>query len=159
MISWTFDPLIRRNAYFNLCKLAARPRLYIPDFYGEMVDGINTGDRSDRLVVEWPLRATEVAEACAGSAHEFDASGLLAAGAGIALEEDARGRPRRHAVSNRFVLVNPPADIERLRVDDPVIARVWRYDLRHVLLGLLDQGARIIGFSRRDGYILDRAGA
>lgn len=54
-ISWTFDPLIRRNAYFNLAKLAARPTEYLPNFYGLMADGINNGDDSDRLLVRWQL--------------------------------------------------------------------------------------------------------
>jgi predicted GNAT superfamily acetyltransferase len=54
-ISWTFDPLIRRNAYFNLTKLAALPTEYLTNFYGLMADGINNGDDSDRLLVRWQL--------------------------------------------------------------------------------------------------------
>ena len=45
-ISWTFDPLVRRNAYFNLVKLGARATLYLPDFYGPMYDGLNRGEES-----------------------------------------------------------------------------------------------------------------
>ena len=35
-IAWTFDPLVSRNAWFNLVKLAARPVEYLPNFYGAM---------------------------------------------------------------------------------------------------------------------------
>jgi len=59
-IAWTFDPLVRRNAYFNLAKLAATPAEYLPNFYGGMNDGINGDDETDRLLVHWPLAAPEV---------------------------------------------------------------------------------------------------
>lgn len=52
---WTFDPLIRRNAYFNLAKLGVRVVDFQPDFYGEMDDIVNAGDRSDRFEVSWAL--------------------------------------------------------------------------------------------------------
>ena len=55
-IAWTFDPLVSRNAYFNLVKLAAQPVEYLPNFYGPMLDTINGDDDSDRLLVRWRLR-------------------------------------------------------------------------------------------------------
>jgi predicted GNAT superfamily acetyltransferase len=55
-VEWTFDPLVRRNAYFNLCKLGTRVLRYFPDFYGELGDGLNSGDDTDRLLVEWDIR-------------------------------------------------------------------------------------------------------
>ncbi len=41
VIEWTFDPLVARNAYFNIRKLGAMPVEYLPNFYGIMGDGIN----------------------------------------------------------------------------------------------------------------------
>jgi predicted GNAT superfamily acetyltransferase len=52
---WTFDPMIARNAWFNLGKLGAVADRFYPDFYGEMTDAINAGERSDRLVIRWDL--------------------------------------------------------------------------------------------------------
>ena len=54
-ITWTFDPLVRKNAYFNLTKLGAGIVSYEPNFYGAMPDGINRGDESDRCPVSWRL--------------------------------------------------------------------------------------------------------
>lgn len=54
LITWTFDPLVRRNAWFNLEVLGARVTDYLVDFYGPMTDAINAHDETDRLVVEWP---------------------------------------------------------------------------------------------------------
>jgi len=56
-ITWTFDPLIARNAHFNLTVLGARVTEYLVDQYGSMDDGVNRGDESDRLFVSWALAA------------------------------------------------------------------------------------------------------
>ena len=56
-ITWTFDPLVRRNAWFNIAVLGARVEEYLPSFYGSMHDAINAGDESDRLYVSWDLAA------------------------------------------------------------------------------------------------------
>jgi predicted GNAT superfamily acetyltransferase len=52
---WTFDPLVARNAWFNLGKLGAVADRFGRAFYGEMSDEINRGDRTDRLVIRWDL--------------------------------------------------------------------------------------------------------
>src|SRR6266508_6282058 len=90
---WTFDPLVARNAWFNLSKLAAVASEYLPDFYGPMTDAINAGDASDRLLVAWRLEDPRVAAACSGSPAEPDAEALRSAGAVVALDEDRDGLP------------------------------------------------------------------
>ncbi len=54
-ITWTFDPLVRRNAWFNLGVLGAVVHEYLVDFYGPIDDTINSGGESDRLLVAWPV--------------------------------------------------------------------------------------------------------
>ena len=54
-ITWSFDPLVRRNCVFNFDKLGATAVEYLPNFYGTMTDEINAGDESDRLFVYWDL--------------------------------------------------------------------------------------------------------
>lgn len=53
-VTWTFDPLVRRNAWFNIEVLRAHVADYLVDFYGTMTDSINSRDESDRLIVAWP---------------------------------------------------------------------------------------------------------
>jgi predicted GNAT superfamily acetyltransferase len=53
-ITWTFDPLVRRNAWFNIEVLGAHVSEYLVEFYGPMTDSINAQDESDRLLVAWP---------------------------------------------------------------------------------------------------------
>jgi predicted GNAT superfamily acetyltransferase len=54
-IVWTFDPLVRRNAWFNLAVLGARVDEYLVDFYGPIEDAVNAGDETDRLLVAWDV--------------------------------------------------------------------------------------------------------
>jgi len=58
LITWTFDPLVRRNAWFNIGRLGALPVDYLVDFYGPMSDAINAGDASDRLLMAWEVSPT-----------------------------------------------------------------------------------------------------
>lgn len=55
VVRWTFDPLIARNAYFNIGKLGAVCDRFERDFYGEMTDVLNAGERTDRLIARWDL--------------------------------------------------------------------------------------------------------
>ena len=66
-IVWTFDPLVRRNAWFNIEVIGAHVTEYVTNFYGTMSDSINTDDESDRLVVAWPT-SDAVARPSAGPA-------------------------------------------------------------------------------------------
>ncbi|MDN3496962.1 hypothetical protein QL996_13555 [Planococcus sp. APC 4015] len=59
-ITWTFDPLVARNAHFNLRTLGTRATEYLVDHYGPMDDGVNRGDESDRIMVSWALAAPGV---------------------------------------------------------------------------------------------------
>lgn len=53
-ITWTFDPLVARNAHFFLTVLGARVTGYAVNNYG-IFGGGDAGDESDRLDVEWAL--------------------------------------------------------------------------------------------------------
>ncbi|MFD2079721.1 Predicted acetyltransferase, GNAT superfamily [Actinopolymorpha cephalotaxi] len=46
---WAYDPMLARNAHFNLDVLGARGRWFVRDYYG-VTDGAG---RSDRVIVEW----------------------------------------------------------------------------------------------------------
>ncbi|SFW79610.1 GNAT family N-acetyltransferase [Amycolatopsis australiensis] len=153
-ISWTFDPLVRRNAHFNLTKLAARPQRYLPDFYGPMHDGINGAGDSDRLMVAWDLASPPVRAAAAGVPARLDAVSLRDRGAAVALAADAGGAPVTGPADAPLVLVAVPPDIEALRRADPERGRAWRVALRDVLGGLLAGGASVTGFDRAGWYVV-----
>jgi predicted GNAT superfamily acetyltransferase len=155
-IAWTFDPLVSRNAYFNLVKLAARPAEYLPNFYGAMLDTINGDDDSDRLLVRWSLRDPAVVAACAGTIAPAQVTEELAGGAVVALGIGADGGPEPGRLAGTTSLVAVPPDIAALRAADPALAQKWRLAVREALSALIADGARIAGFDRNGWYVVRR---
>jgi predicted GNAT superfamily acetyltransferase len=153
-VHWTYDPLILRNAYFNLQKLGADAVEYLPEFYGPMTDGINSGDLSDRLLVVWRLAGPRVTAAALGVPAEPDL-----AGAAPLVSRTADGEPEVHADPDApgVLTVAVPADAEELRRADPAAALRWRVAVRDALMGGLAAGFAIAGMARDGRYLLVRA--
>ena len=125
-ITWTFDPLVRRNCVFNFEKLGAMAIEYQPNFYGTMTDAINAGDDSDRLFAYWPVQ-DQVSDAPIRTDS-------------IALKNDS-GSPKILTVdSTKAFWVELPEDIESLRKSDIELARLWRKAVRETLQPALDDG-------------------
>jgi len=129
-VTWTFDPLVRRNARFNLVRLGAEAAAYHPDFYGEMDDALNAGDPTDRLVVRWRVAAPR-------PPVEADVGSLLAGGAMVALRVGPRDEPQALAGGAAVRLCQVPEDIVAMRRDRPDMALAWRLALRSGLGGAL----------------------
>jgi predicted GNAT superfamily acetyltransferase len=60
LVEWTFDPLETKNAHFNINRLGAICRRYIPNFYGITTSPLHRGLPTDRLLVEWHLDTKRV---------------------------------------------------------------------------------------------------
>jgi len=150
LIGWTFDPLVARNAWFNLSKLGAVPTGYLEDFYGPMTDAINAGMASDRLLLAWRLDDPAVAAACAGQPRQpppVPAEEALAVGRDL--------EPVVGATDAKAVTVAVPPDVEAL---GPEQRRAWRRAVRQVLGGRLAGGATVTGFLRHpDRYLVERS--
>ncbi len=77
LIKWTFQPEKARNAFFNLEKLGAEVRDFMPNFYGSDY-GSGTGEanaiaiRSDRLFGIWELDSPKVRELAEGKKYETE---------------------------------------------------------------------------------------
>jgi predicted GNAT superfamily acetyltransferase len=68
LVEWTFDPLELKNAHFNLNRLGAICRRYLPNLYGLTTSPLHRGIVTDRLVAEWPLDSPRVVAAIQGLA-------------------------------------------------------------------------------------------
>lgn len=112
---WTYDPLQGANACFNLHKLGAETRRYYVNYYGEMHDALNRGTDSDRVEVDWWLRAPRV-------------------------ESLMRGAPVPPAARGDVLRIAVPADITALRRRDPAAAGRWRHDTRRRFLDAFAAG-------------------
>lgn len=144
---WTFDPLVRRNAYVNLEVVGARAASFHPDFYGAMTDEINAGDVSDRLEAVWTLT-----DPLPSPAHRLAGQRQEAAGEPLLVERD--GRPSRTVTEpGPGALLPVPDDYERLRRDEPDRARAWRSACRAVLETAYGAGLEV-GRVTGAGYVL-----
>ena len=155
-IAWTFDPLVSRNAYFNLVKLGAQPAEYLPNFYGTMLDSINGDDDSDRLLVRWRLRSPHVVAASGGQHTPAKLAAELAAGATVGLGVSDDGAPVAGDLDGSTVVVAVPPDIGDLRSRDSALAAQWRFAVREALSALMADGGRIEGFDRSGWYVVRR---
>ena len=162
-ITWTFDPLIARNAHFNISRLGARPQTYYVDFYGVMDDSANRGQPSDRIEAIWDLAGPSTVAAGNGARPPTpDIDALLDSGAQVllAVGEDERPVAGGQARQATTALVGIPRDIETLRRSDPQRALDWRYRLRAALALLMaDRSWRVTNFARDGWYVLSRDSA
>ncbi|HZD38664.1 MAG TPA: GNAT family N-acetyltransferase [Actinomycetes bacterium] len=160
VVTWTFDPLVRRNAFFNLVKLGAEIVEYLPDFYGRMDDAINAGDETDRCLVSWRLGSQRAVAASRGADLEPELGASRRDGARVLLERDAAGEPvtREADPGARALLIQVPGDIVAVRAADPDLALRWRRALRAVMGEALDRGLAATGITRSGWYLLERPG-
>jgi predicted GNAT superfamily acetyltransferase len=130
VVRWTFDPLVARNAYFNLHKLGAVGDRFHRDFYGPMEDAINRGDRSDRLVVRWDLQQEPGPPAAVSTPAE------------VALGAAPDGSPQRHPTGAGATHVRTVVPREHLpmRGEQPDVAKAWRDVVADVFEELFGQG-------------------
>ena len=144
-ITWTFDPLVRRNAVFNLEKLGATAVEYLVNFYGEMHDELNRGEQSDRLFAVWPTKpATSTTASNAFADGQQPSMPRL-----VAIRVDAYGSPQIDSAIDSLIekrdafCLELPADIEQLRSANPDAASKWRLAVREVLKPAFERGAII----------------
>ncbi|MFT4265500.1 MAG: GNAT family N-acetyltransferase [Nocardioides sp.] len=141
-IRWTFDPLVARNARFNLSVLGATASEYEQAFYGVMSDDLNGDDEADRLVAIWELAP----EPPAPGAEELQLGGTPSADGPdgdpfLRLDGDARW-------------IRVPRDIVALRRTRPAQASAWREVVREQFLDAFAADLVATGVSRSSWYHL-----
>jgi predicted GNAT superfamily acetyltransferase len=140
-MKWTFDPLVGRNARFNLMKLGAIGAEYAIDFYGVMADEVQGDDETDRLTVQWRLDApSQPAEVRAPE----NPTGLAPDGGPLTAKD------------NSVIWCRVPHDIVALRRDDAAQASGWRLALREVMEPAFAKGYVATGMSRDGWYRLEQ---
>jgi len=124
-ISWTFDPLVSRNAKLNLIKLGVNITSYHPNFYGDMPDALNAGDESDRLMVSWKVVGENP------------------------VKRDIISTPKP-----TDILIQIPADIVAIRSRDKQENLSWRRKVREQFLQAFEKGGQVVGFSTNSEYVV-----
>ena len=124
-ISWTFDPLVSRNAKLNLIKLGVNISSYHPNFYGEMPDSLNAGDESDRLMVSWKV-----------------------------IGDNPLQRELVSIPNPNDILIQIPVDIVEIRSRDREENLSWRRKVREQFLRAFEKGGQVVGFSTNSEYVV-----
>lgn len=175
-VYWTFDPLVARNAHFNLNRLGVRVEDYVPQMYGESTSRLHEGLGTDRFLVAWDLASYRppgsdrgdagtsadegdaVRERPSGAAGSSEGDGPTATGRDAATDGPAPdgvpahvGLPSGGAEEGPVsappvVRVEIPSDVHAVREEDPEAAAEWRERTRDAFLSRLDAGYRVIGF-------------
>lgn len=125
-VAWTFDPLVARNAYFNLHKLGARIVEYKRDVYGsDLADQINRGMETDRFVAVW--------DTLVGSTADAQNVVYCHSAAVPVLTMENRGGPLLSDPwpnSADSLLTDVPLDFTQLILHDARRAEEWRLSFR-----------------------------
>jgi predicted GNAT superfamily acetyltransferase len=158
LITWTYDPLLARNAQLNIAKLGAVCTTYLPNLYGTMRDGLNAGLPSDRFQVDWWITTELVADRLSRAPGDRPRlADLSAAGAVWLNPPGSDGTPQPPDPSSPIVepgttvLVEIPADFLALKAADPALALRWRLSTRAAFHVLFRQGYAVTDFLREPG--------
>ncbi len=183
-ITWTYDPLLSKNAHLNITRLGAVCSTYLKEAYGEMRDALNTGLPSDRFQVDWWVNTKRVDRRLSHKARlPLDLAHFLAAGAEIinpsqrgvanwprpgplpalgdlAPPQTLAGEEGGRRQGDTLILVEIPADFQGLRSAEPALALEWRMHTRQIFETLFDLGYLVTDFiylrgtSPRSYYVL-----
>ena len=124
-ITWTFDPLVARNAKLNLIKLGVEISAYHPNFYGDMPDALNAGDESDRVMASWQVIGDQpVAKSVIKNPDKAD------------------------------TLIKIPEDIVTIRNKDISENLKWRHKVREEFMNAFEKGGKVVGFSANNEYVV-----
>lgn len=151
LITWTYDPLESLNARFNIGKLGAVCRHYLPNFHGDMT-GINTGLPTDRFEAEWWVTQNRVAARTERKWRPLKLEALLAGGAILANEATVNDAglpvPPLNYVSrpSNLMLVEIPANFQDIKRADMPLAQRWRMHTRDIFESMFASGFIVTDF-------------
>lgn len=159
-ITWTYDPLLSRNAFLNITRLGAVCSTYRRNEYGELRDDLNVGLPSDRFQVDWWVNSKRVERRLSRKARlPLDLAHFLAAGAEIVnptkTDDSGLPQPGTHILldeikardeQTRILLLEIPADFLALKLQDKDLAIAWRTHTRELFEELFSSGYLVTDF-------------
>jgi predicted GNAT superfamily acetyltransferase len=152
LISWTYDPLLSVNAQLNIRRLGAICSTYIMDAYGEMRDGLNTDDQSDRFHVDWWITSKRVETRIRNARKPLDLAHFISAGAEKVNPTRLDSRDlllpgeELYLPEGTFALVEIPPDYQKIKTVDPRLAQSWREQTREIFVDAFKRGYLVTDF-------------
>ena len=152
LITWTYDPLLSRNAYLNIRRLGAVCDTYLQRAYGEMRDALNTGVESDRFQVDWWVTSPRVSSRFEKVRKPLTIAHYLETGAekvNTSILDNAGHLVPGEAIyppEGVIALVEIPPDFHALKGFDLGVAKCWREHSREVFTSLFAAGYLVTDF-------------
>jgi len=147
LVTWTFDPLESPNANLNFHKLGATCGTYIRDVYGDMRDELNAGLPTDRFQVDWRVDSGHVCRRL-DLQQKTSVEDLRAKGAKLVNDAPLARRPapprEMPVLDGQTLIVETPADFQRIRSEEIRLARLWRDTTRRVFEAAFASGYRVV---------------
>ncbi len=138
-ITWTYDPLLSRNARLNISKLGAVCTTYRRNEYGEMRDGLNVGLPSDRFQVDWWVNSRRVEKRLSKRPRpSLTLQHVYRSGLKLFYTPQTRTDglivPPEHLppFEERLLLAEIPVDFTGLKAKDFALGRDWRFFSREL---------------------------
>ncbi len=169
LITWTYDPLMAKNANLNLHTLGVQSRTYFENFYGSIPSLCLAPEiPTDRLLVEWRIREDRIEgrkTAKAGDRNKKTRGTSVLAALPKALERGKNRNgffpepaPPRLGLKSGEILVEIPPDIKSLRAQPDTIT-AWQEGLRRVMPAYFRRGyvAEDFLFGERCFYVLKKS--
>ena len=163
-ITWTYDPLLSRNAYLNIAKLGAVCNTYRRSEYGEMRDELNAGLPSDRFQVDWWVNTRRVERRLSKRPRrplKLDNFAKADLRPLYSLQSQSANwpRPPEHfsPLEGKLALAEIPSDFSALKDADFSLARDWRFFSREVFETAFAAGFIVTDFvydQSRSFYVL-----
>jgi predicted GNAT superfamily acetyltransferase len=151
LMTWTFDPLLSKNAHLNFNKLGVVSDSYKIDFYGPETSSSLHQNGTDRLWVKWPMTSRRVQGRLQGKQNRQEMLDALATVLPL-VQFDGNGKPKRSdlsaALSRQRIAIEIPGDIGVLETKDPVQAHEWRLATRWAFTEALKAGFFVAEFCR-----------
>jgi predicted GNAT superfamily acetyltransferase len=138
-IYWTFDPLMSKNAYFNINRLGAEIVEYVPDMYGRTSSPLHMGLPTDRLIACLPTTPRE-------GARRLDLSAPTPVLTAFPKLDDHTVSVRDHAPET--ALIEIPTDILQVLATSTTTAQTWRLAVRDHFQWALAHGYSVTGMHR-----------
>jgi predicted GNAT superfamily acetyltransferase len=152
-VTWTYDPLLSRNAYLNIARLGAVCSNYRRSEYGDMRDEFNAGLPSDRFQVDWWINTRRVERRLSGRPRPALSLDHLARVGMRPLYSLQPGppdlpRPPEHvpAFAAQLIAAEIPPDFLSLKSADFSLARDWRFFTREFFETAFAKGYLVTDF-------------
>ena len=145
---WSFDPLVAKNASFNVNGLGAAPVEYVVNMYGDTDSPLHRGLDTDRLVVEWRLTDPKVeaiiSEGRPALRSQADDAPIVTPDGPTG---SASGVRSPELVDNTWVRIAVPPDIATTKATCPDAAQRWQRIVRRAFEHYFAGGYRVAGFT------------